>query len=79
VRPDFPWFSRNALAVSAVAMLGVSALADYGSSSTGSGASSSPGGKSPITTGASLSLTGDFPASGPASRPIIATKPAWTS
>jgi branched-chain amino acid transport system substrate-binding protein len=70
VRPDLPWFSKNALAMSAVAVLGVSALAACGSSSSSSTGTSSSGSassnKSPITIGASLSLTGDFSADGQA-------------
>ena len=70
MRPDPPWFSKNALAVSAVAVLCVSVLAACSGSSS-SGPSSSPttsSGKStgPITVGASLSLTGDFSADGQA-------------
>jgi branched-chain amino acid transport system substrate-binding protein len=65
VRPDLPWFSKNALAMSAVAVLGVTVLAACSSSST-TGTTSSSGNKSPITIGASLSLTGDFSADGQA-------------
>jgi len=67
VRPVLPWFSRNAFAMSAVAVLGVSTLAACTSSSTSSGSAaptSIPG--APITIGASLSLTGDFSADGEA-------------
>src|SRR5215471_12351690 len=67
VRPVLPWFSRNAFAMSAVAVLGVSTLAACTSSGTSSGGAtpgSTPG--TPITIGASLSLTGDFSADGEA-------------
>ena len=81
---NLPWFSRNALAVGAVAALSVSVLAACSSSgsssssssssaststspSTSTSASSSPSANStPITIGASLSLTGDFSADGQA-------------
>jgi branched-chain amino acid transport system substrate-binding protein len=63
------WFSRNAVAVGAVA-LSVGVLAACSSSnSTGSASTSGPAGASssvPITIGASLSLTGDFSADGQA-------------
>jgi branched-chain amino acid transport system substrate-binding protein len=69
MRPDLPWFSKNALAVSAVAVLSVCVLAAC-SGSSGSGPSGSPTSSSnstaPITIGASLSLTGDFSADGQA-------------
>ncbi len=69
MRPDVPWFSKNALAVSAVAVLSVSVLAACTGSST-NGPSGSPTSSShstaPITIGASLSLTGDFSADGQA-------------
>ncbi len=69
MRPDVPWFSKNALAVSAVAALSVSLLAACTASST-SGPSGSPTSSShstgSITIGASLSLTGDFDADGQA-------------
>ena len=69
MRPDAPWFSKNALAVSAVAVLSVSLLAAC-SGSSASGPSGSPTSSShstgPITIGASLSLTGDFSADGQA-------------
>ena len=67
MRPVLPWFSRNAFAMSAVAVLGVSTLAACTSSSTSSGGAaptSNPG--NPITIGASLSETGDFSADGQA-------------
>ena len=71
MRPDLPCFSKNALAMSAVAVLSVSVLAACTSSGTSSGSSSSsttsPGNSTgPITIGASLSLTGDFSADGQA-------------
>jgi branched-chain amino acid transport system substrate-binding protein len=63
--PDLPWFSRNALALSAVAVLGVSVLAAC--TSTGSSSSVPPANsRAPITIGTSLSLTGDFSADGQA-------------
>jgi branched-chain amino acid transport system substrate-binding protein len=70
VRASLPWFSRNAIALSAVA-LSVGLLAactssgSSSSSSTGASASSSAS-QTPITIGASLSLTGDFSADGQA-------------
>ncbi len=72
-----PWFSRNAVALGAVALsVGVLAACSSGGSSsstssagttspTGS-ASTSPASSAPITIGASLSLTGDFSADGQA-------------
>ena len=75
MRAAFPWFSKNALAMSAVAVLSVSVLAACsGNSNSGGGGSSSstttttsPGNSTgPITIGASLSLTGDFSADGQA-------------
>ena len=69
MRPDLPWFSRNALAMSAVAVLSVSVLAACRQHSSGSGGSSptsSSNSTGPITIGASLSLTGDFSADGQA-------------
>jgi branched-chain amino acid transport system substrate-binding protein len=79
VSAHLPWFSKNAVALGAVA-LAVGALAACGSSSSSSSsssnaaastgatgsASSSASGSSPITIGASLSLTGDFSADGQA-------------
>jgi branched-chain amino acid transport system substrate-binding protein len=72
VRASLPWFSRNAIALSAVALsVGVlAACSSSGSSSssstgTSAGASSSAS-KTPISIGASLSLTGDFSADGQA-------------
>jgi branched-chain amino acid transport system substrate-binding protein len=64
MRPDLPWFSKKTFAISAVALLGVSVLAACDSSSVSGGNAS--GGKSPITIGASLSLTGDFSVDGQA-------------
>ncbi len=67
MRPDLPRFSKNTLAVSAVAVLCVSVLAACsGSSSSGPNGSptSSSNSTAPITIGASLSLTGDFSADG---------------
>jgi branched-chain amino acid transport system substrate-binding protein len=67
VRSDRPWFSRNALAMGAVAALSAGVLAACSSSSSSSTtASSSSSSKDPITIGASLSLTGDFSADGQA-------------
>ena len=70
VRADLPWFSKNALAMSAVAVLsaGVLAACSGGStSSAGSTATSSPSASTgTLTIGASLSLTGDFSADGEA-------------
>jgi branched-chain amino acid transport system substrate-binding protein len=73
VSANLPWFSRNAVALGAVA-LAVGALAacssSSSSSSTGSaaatGSASSSSSSGPITIGASLSLTGDFSADGQA-------------
>jgi branched-chain amino acid transport system substrate-binding protein len=71
VSAHLPWFSRNAVALGAVALCaGVLAACSSNSSSsspagatgTGSGSSSS----APINIGASLSLTGDFSADGQA-------------
>ncbi len=77
-----PWFSRNAIALGAVALsVGVLAACSSGGSSSSSSsssagtsssasatgaASSSPANSKPITIGASLSLTGDFSADGQA-------------
>ena len=74
-----PWFSRNAVAVGAVALsVGVLAACSSGGSSSSSSSSSagttspassastSPSSSAPITIGASLSLTGDFSADGQA-------------
>jgi branched-chain amino acid transport system substrate-binding protein len=77
VSAHLPWFSKNAVAVGAVA-LAVGALAACSSSSsssstastgaTGSASGSASGSSSsaPISIGASLSLTGDFSADGQA-------------
>jgi branched-chain amino acid transport system substrate-binding protein len=69
MRPDVPWFSKNALAVSAVAVLSVSALAACSGSSSSApsgGATAASNSTAPLTIGASLSLTGDFSADGQA-------------
>jgi branched-chain amino acid transport system substrate-binding protein len=77
VSASLPWFSKNVVALGAVA-LAVGALAACSSSSSSSSstsaggastsasgsASGSPSSSSPITIGASLSLTGDFSADG---------------
>ncbi|HTU05633.1 MAG TPA: amino acid ABC transporter substrate-binding protein [Trebonia sp.] len=65
MRATLPRFSRNVIAVSAVA-LSLSVLAACSSSSSSSVGSSTSAGKTPITIGASLSLTGDFSADGQA-------------
>ena len=70
MRPDLPWFSKNALAVSAVTVLSASVLAACSGSSSsgpsGSPTTSSSNSTAPITIGASLSLTGNFAADGQA-------------
>src|SRR6202035_1668600 len=78
VSAHLPWFSRNAVAVGAVALsVGVLAACSSGGSSSSSSssagttsptssASTSPSSSAPITIGASLSLTGDFSADGQA-------------
>jgi branched-chain amino acid transport system substrate-binding protein len=71
VRPKLPWLSKDAFALSAVAVLSVSIVAACSSSSSSStssttSASPSPTSTAPITIGASLSLTGDFSADGQA-------------
>ena len=69
---NHPWFSKNAVALGAVAALSVGVLAACSSSSsstaspTGSASTSASGSSAPITIGASLSLTGDFSADGQA-------------
>ena len=70
MRASLPWFSRNAIALSAVA-LSVGVLAACSSSGSSSSSSSSPSASAtssanatPISIGASLSLTGDFSADG---------------
>jgi branched-chain amino acid transport system substrate-binding protein len=76
-----PWFSRNAIALSAVAVLSVSVLAACsGSNNSSSSSTTSPSASSsspatsasasstPITIGASLSITGDNSADGVAFR-----------
>jgi branched-chain amino acid transport system substrate-binding protein len=63
VSANHPWFSRNAVALGAIALsVGLLAACSSSNSSTGSASSSS----APITIGASLSLTGDFSADGQA-------------
>jgi len=71
VRASLPWFSRNAIALSAVALsVGVlAACTSSGSSSSSSSTSpsasaSSSANTTPISIGASLSLTGDFSTDG---------------
>ena len=69
MRPFLPWFSRTAFAVAAATVLSAGALTACSSGSSGSSAGSSAGGsssKSPVTIGASLSLTGDFSTDGQA-------------
>src|ERR1700753_2828849 len=71
VNANHPWFSRNAVALGAVALsVGVLAACSSSASSTGSAAASGSAGASsssaPLTIGASLSLTGDFSADGQA-------------
>jgi branched-chain amino acid transport system substrate-binding protein len=73
VRASLPWFSRNAIALSAVALsVGVlAACSSSGSSSSSSSTSpsasaSTSANTTPISIGASLSLTGDFSADGQA-------------
>lgn len=74
VSAHLPWFSRNAVALGAVA-LAVGALAACSSNSSSSSSSAAASGgssasgassSSPITIGASLSLTGDFSTDGQA-------------
>jgi branched-chain amino acid transport system substrate-binding protein len=67
VRPVLPWFSRNALALGAVTVLGMTALAACTSSGTPSSSpTSSANSTGPLIIGASLSLKGDFSADGQA-------------
>jgi branched-chain amino acid transport system substrate-binding protein len=74
VSANLPWFSKNAVALGAVAALSVGVLAACSSSSSSSSSSagtsstgtSASGSSAPITIGASLSLTGDFSADGTA-------------
>jgi branched-chain amino acid transport system substrate-binding protein len=74
VSAHLPWFSKNTVAVGAVALsVGVLAACSSSSSSgsstssaTGSASTSASGSSAPITIGASLSLTGDFSADGQA-------------
>ena len=68
---NHPWFSKNAVAVGAVALsVGVlaacSSSSSSGSSASTSATGSASGSSTPITIGASLSLTGDFSADGTA-------------
>jgi len=70
VRPNLPWLPKRPFALGA-AVLSVSLLAACSSSSssstsTSTSPSSSPSSSTPITIGASLSLTGDFSADGQA-------------
>jgi branched-chain amino acid transport system substrate-binding protein len=71
VRPYLPWLPMRAFALGGAAVLSVSVLAactssatSSTSSSTSTSASSSPSSSTPITIGASLSLTGDFSTDG---------------
>ncbi len=73
MRPNLPWLPMRAFALSGVAVLSVSVLAactssssSSTSSSTSASSSSSASNSTPITIGASLSLTGDFSADGQA-------------
>jgi branched-chain amino acid transport system substrate-binding protein len=69
VRASLPWFSRNAIALSAVALsVGVLAACSSSSSSSSSpsASASTSANTTPISIGASLSLTGDFSADGQA-------------
>jgi branched-chain amino acid transport system substrate-binding protein len=71
VSANHPWFSKNAVAVGAVALsVGVlaacSSSSSSGSSASTSATGSASGSSTPITIGASLSLTGDFSADGTA-------------
>jgi branched-chain amino acid transport system substrate-binding protein len=71
VSAHLPWFSKNAVALGAVAALSVGVLAacsssnsSTSSSSTASASTAVSATKAPITIGISLSLTGDFDADG---------------
>ena len=70
MRPNLPWLPKRAFALSGAAVLSISVLAACSSSSssstssTSTGSSSSPSSSTPITIGASLSLTGDFSTDG---------------
>jgi branched-chain amino acid transport system substrate-binding protein len=75
VSATLPWFSKNAVALGAVALAAgalaaCSSSSSSSSSSTGStaatGSASATSSSAPITIGASLSLTGDFSADGTA-------------
>ncbi len=69
---NLPWFSRNAVALGAVALCAgvLAACSSSGSSSSAGGAAtgsaSASSSSAPISIGASLSLTGDFSADGQA-------------
>ena len=63
MRPALPWFSRNAAAVGAAAVLSSGVLAACSSSPSGN-TNLPSNSKTPITIGASLSETGDFSADG---------------
>jgi branched-chain amino acid transport system substrate-binding protein len=65
VRVTLPWFSKNVAVASAVALsVAVLAACSSSSSSSASSGSTSSANKTPITIGASLSLTGDFSSDG---------------
>jgi branched-chain amino acid transport system substrate-binding protein len=71
VSAHLPWFSKNAVALGAVALsVGVLAACSSSggstSSTSGSSTGSASGSSAPITIGASLSLTGDFSTDGQA-------------
>jgi branched-chain amino acid transport system substrate-binding protein len=66
VRSHRPRFSGKALVLSGVAFASAGVLAACGSSGSSASGSGTGGSKSPITIGASLSLTGDFSADGQA-------------
>ena len=63
MRVTLPWFSKNVAVASAVA-LSVAVLAACSSSSSSASSGSTSANKTPITIGASLSLTGDFSSDG---------------
>ncbi len=70
MRPNLPWLPKRAFALSTAAVLSVGVLAACSSSSSsssgsaGATTSSSASSSTPITIGASLSLTGDFSTDG---------------
>ena len=67
LRSHLPWFSRNAIAMGAVALCaGVLAACSSGGSSSPSAGATGPAATGPITIGASLSLHGGFQADGEA-------------